>query len=59
MNIEEYKNPMGASIESIHKMASKTPRLTVRNDEAARRRIADTDGTLRRMRQVAEENRLI
>ncbi|UVC17754.1 hypothetical protein [Mesorhizobium onobrychidis] len=34
-------------------------RLTIRSDEAARRRIADTDGTLRRARQVAETNRLI
>ncbi|RWO61498.1 hypothetical protein [Mesorhizobium sp.] len=34
-------------------------RLTIRNDEAARRKIADTDGTLRRARQVAETNRLI
>ncbi|TPO02512.1 hypothetical protein [Mesorhizobium sp. B1-1-5] len=34
-------------------------RLTVRKDEAARRKLADTDGTLRRARQVAERNRLI
>ncbi|GLS35584.1 hypothetical protein GCM10010869_11730 [Mesorhizobium tianshanense] len=34
-------------------------RLTIRSDEAARRRIADTDGTVRRARQVAEANRLI
>ncbi|RWP69351.1 hypothetical protein [Mesorhizobium sp.] len=34
-------------------------RLTIRSDEAARRKIADTDGTLRRARQVAETNRLI
>jgi hypothetical protein len=36
-----------------------SPRLTVRSDEAAKRRVADTDGTLRRARQVAEANRLI
>ncbi|MBB6411713.1 hypothetical protein HNQ71_004401 [Mesorhizobium sangaii] len=36
-----------------------SPRLTVRSDEAAKRRVADTDGTLRRARQVAETNRLI
>ncbi|ESZ28912.1 hypothetical protein X734_07125 [Mesorhizobium sp. L2C084A000] len=36
-----------------------SPRLTVRSDEAAKRRIADTDGTVRRARQVAETNRLI
>lgn len=36
-----------------------TARLTIRSDEAARRKIADTDGTLRRARQVAETNRLI
>jgi len=34
-------------------------RLTIRSDEAARRTIADTDGTLRRARQLAESNRLI
>ena len=34
-------------------------RLTIRSDEAARRAIADTDGTLRRARQLAESNRLI
>ena len=34
-------------------------RLTIRSDEAARRKIADTDGTLRRERQLAENNRLI
>ncbi|MFB9979741.1 hypothetical protein ACFSQQ_24080 [Mesorhizobium kowhaii] len=36
-----------------------SPRLTIRSDEAAKRRVADTDGTLRRARQVAETNRLI
>ncbi|MFD1984892.1 hypothetical protein ACFSOZ_20360 [Mesorhizobium newzealandense] len=40
-------------------MIVKTARLTIRSDEAARRTIADTDGTLRRARQVAETNRLI
>jgi hypothetical protein len=34
-------------------------RLTIRTDEAARRRVADTDGTLRRARELAERNRLI
>ena len=34
-------------------------RLTIRSDEAARRKIADTDGTLRRERRLAESNRLI
>jgi hypothetical protein len=34
-------------------------RLTIRKDEAARRKLADTDGTLRRERQIAERNRLI
>lgn len=34
-------------------------RLSIRSDEAARRKIADTDGTLRRERQLAESNRLI
>ena len=40
-------------------MIVKSARLTIRSDEAARRRIADTDGTVRRARQVAETNRLI
>jgi hypothetical protein len=34
-------------------------RLTVRSDEAAKRKAADTDGTLRRARQLAENNRLL
>ncbi|WP_352485998.1 hypothetical protein [Mesorhizobium sp. M0051] len=34
-------------------------RLTIRTDEASRRRSADTDGTVRRARQIAESNRLI
>jgi len=34
-------------------------RLTIRKDEAARRKLADTDGAVRRARQVAERNRLI
>jgi hypothetical protein len=34
-------------------------RLTIRKDEAARRKLADTDGTVRRARQIAERNRLI
>ncbi|ESY62823.1 MULTISPECIES: hypothetical protein [Mesorhizobium] len=37
-------------------MIVKSARLS---DEAARRTIADTDGTVRRARQVAETNRLI
>ena len=34
-------------------------RLTIRTDEAARRRVADTDGTVRRARELAQRNRLI
>ncbi|WP_250889232.1 hypothetical protein [Mesorhizobium sp. dw_380] len=34
-------------------------RLTIRIDEATRRKFADTDGTVRRARQIAESNRLI
>jgi hypothetical protein len=34
-------------------------RLTIRKDEAAMRKLADTDGTMRRARQIAERNRLI
>ena len=34
-------------------------RLTIRKDEAARRKVADTDGAMRRDRQLAERNRLI
>ena len=33
--------------------------LTIRSDEATRRKIADTDGRLRQARQLAESNRLI
>lgn len=36
-----------------------TTRLAIRGDEAARRKIADTDGTQRRARQLAESNRLL
>ncbi|TPK90638.1 MULTISPECIES: hypothetical protein [unclassified Mesorhizobium] len=34
-------------------------RLTIRKDEAARRKLADTDGTVRRAREIADRNRLI
>lgn len=40
-------------------MIVKSARLTIRSDEAARRTIADTDGTVRRARHLAETNRLI
>ncbi|WP_027143334.1 hypothetical protein [Mesorhizobium sp. WSM3626] len=40
-------------------MVVQSARLTIRSDEAARRTISDTDGTVRRARQVAETNRLI
>ncbi len=40
-------------------MIVKSARLTIRSDEAARRTIADTDGTVRRARQLAASNRLI
>ncbi|TIL72851.1 MAG: hypothetical protein E5Y65_16025 [Mesorhizobium sp.] len=56
------KTPDGSTvtIKPIIKPAKvMSARLTIRSDEAARRRIADTDGTLRRARQVAETNRLI
>ncbi|TIQ56918.1 MAG: hypothetical protein E5X61_04290 [Mesorhizobium sp.] len=60
------KTPDGSTvtIKPIIKQAAgpakvMSARLTIRSDEAARRRIADTDGTLRRARQVAETNRLI
>ena len=34
-------------------------RLTIRSDESAKRKLADTDGTARRARQLSEENRLL
>jgi hypothetical protein len=42
-------------------MSSKitSARLTIRKDAAVRRKLADTDGTVRRARQVAERHRLI
>lgn len=40
-------------------MIVRSARLTIRSDEAERRTIADTDGTVRRARQTAETNRLI
>ncbi len=47
-------------IEAIAKPSKiMSARLTIRSDEAARRKIADTDGTLRRARQLSERNRLI
>lgn len=49
-----------ATIEPIVKSPKVlSARLTIRSDEAARRKIADTDGTVRRARQLAESNRLI
>ncbi|MEZ2329602.1 hypothetical protein AB6802_07755 [Mesorhizobium sp. RCC_202] len=38
---------------------AKSPRLAIRHDEDARRKVADTVGTLRRARVLAERNRLI
>lgn len=40
-------------------LTTTTKRLKIRNDEAARRQIADTDGARRRYSQLAERNRLI
>ena len=56
------KTPDGSTvtIKPIVKSAKvMSARLTIRSDEAARRTIADTDGTVRRARQLAESNRLI
>ncbi|AWC22915.1 hypothetical protein WHT83_21880 [Aminobacter sp. P9b] len=39
-------------------VAKPASRLTVRKDEAARRRLADTDGARRRQLQLVEDNRL-
>lgn len=52
--------PAKTPIASVVKKqpAPATARLTIRSDESAKRRIADTDGTLRRSRQIAEDNRL-
>jgi hypothetical protein len=56
------KTPDGATV-TIKPIVKPTKvmsaRLTIRSDEAARRTIADTDGTVRRARQLAESNRLI
>lgn len=60
------KTPSGVTV-TVNPIAKPTvgpakvmsSRLTIRSDEAARRKIADTDGTVRRARQVAETNRLI
>ncbi|MGX8008457.1 hypothetical protein ACVDG8_005260 [Mesorhizobium sp. ORM8.1] len=38
---------------------AKSARLAIRHDEDARRKVADTDGTVRRARVLAERNRLI
>ncbi|RWQ42710.1 MAG: hypothetical protein EOS21_07840 [Mesorhizobium sp.] len=56
------KTPDGSTvtIKPIIKLTKViSARLTIRSDEAARRRIADTDGTVRRARQLAETHRLI
>ncbi|RAZ80074.1 hypothetical protein [Mesorhizobium atlanticum] len=47
---------VAAAIKSSKIMSA---RLTIRTDEAARRKVADTDGTLRRARELAQRNRLI
>jgi hypothetical protein len=38
---------------------AQSPRLTIRADEKARRRIADTDGTRRRAAQTARNNEIL
>ncbi|MBZ9767418.1 hypothetical protein LB526_11680 [Mesorhizobium sp. CA6] len=51
--------PPAAIKPTVSPSSIMSARLTVRKDEAARRKLADTDGTLRRARQIAERNRLI
>jgi hypothetical protein len=60
--MSSMKTPDGAAatIKPIGKLLKvMSARLTIRSDEAARRKIADTDGMVRRARQLAESNRLI
>ncbi|PBB90330.1 hypothetical protein CK215_22000 [Mesorhizobium sp. WSM3864] len=51
--------PPVAAVALAKSSRNLSARLTIRTDEAARRKIADTDGTLRRARALAERNRLI
>jgi len=47
------------AIKPIVRSPKLSARLTIRKDEEARRKAADTDGTMRRARELAERNRLI
>lgn len=51
--------PPAAMKPIVRSSSIMSARLTIRKDEAARRKLADTDGTVRRERQIAERNRLI
>ncbi|WP_434722038.1 hypothetical protein [Mesorhizobium sp. RIZ17] len=53
------ESPPAAMKPSVRPSSIMSARLTIRKDEAARRKLADTDGTVRRARQIAERNRLI
>ena len=57
MKTPDAPPPVIVAITKSSKIMS--ARLTIRSDEATRRKAADTDGTLRRARELAERNRLI
>ncbi len=48
-----------ASVPKVPAQLAKPAKLTARKDEAARRKLADTDGTRRRALQLMEDNRLL
>ena len=53
-------DPAPLAIKPPYKSSkAKSARLAIRHDEDARRKVADTDGTVRRARVLAERNRLI
>lgn len=52
------RRPKAAAVK-VPAQVIKPVKLTARKDEAARRRLADTDGTQRRVLQLMENNRLL
>lgn len=60
MRLMKTPDPAPVIVQSIIRSSKPlSARLTIRKDEAARRKVADTDGTMRRARELAERNRLI
>lgn len=53
-----FTKRLNASVIKVPARIAKPVKLTARKDETARLRLADSDGTRRRVLQMMEDNRL-